>query len=161
LIAPPKIFQTRLHYLATDQKNKKILHDFLQTYIRERDDNIIVTELLVWLRINEPSIDADYIYGHIDFSFYFNNTLYVCDYKPLDKNFLRSLPQVCLYGLILEKMLNIPNLKIKCITFNQEQSWEFSPSILNTYVKEIIKKMQKFNPSVRMEWNQYIKFLLT
>ncbi len=63
--------------------------------------------------------------------------------------------------MILKKMLNIPNLKIKCITFNHEQSWEFSHSILNTYVKEIIKKIQKFNPSVRMEWNQYIIILLT
>lgn len=146
---------------AFSEKGNRILHNYLQSYIRERDNNIIVTELLVWLRINEPSIIADYIYGHIDFSFYFNNTLYVCDYKPLDKNFFRSLPQICLYGMILKKMLNIPSLKIKCITFNHEQSWEFSPSILNTNVKEIIKKIQKFNPSVRMEWNQYIKILLT
>ena len=131
----------------------------MQSYIRERDNNIIVTELLIWLPINDPSINADYIYGHIDFLFYFNDTLYVCDYKPLDKNFFRSLPQVCLYGLILEKMLNIPNLKIKCITFNQEQSWEFSPSILNTHVKEIIKNIKKKNPNVKTEWDQYINIM--
>ena len=143
---------------AFSEKGNRIIHDYLQSYIRERDTNIIVTEFLIWLPINDSSINADYIYGHIDFLFYFNDTLYVCDYKPLDKNFFRSLPQVCLYGLILEKMLNIPNLKIKCITFNQEQSWEFSPSILNTHVKEIIKKIQKIYPSVKMEWNQYLKF---
>ena len=143
---------------AFSEKGNRVIHDYLQSYIRERDNNIIVTELLIWLPINNPSINADYIYGHIDFLFYFNDTLYVCDYKPLDKNFFRSLPQVCLYGLVLEKMLNISSLKIKCITFNQEQSWEFSPSILNTHVKEIIKKIQKINPRVKMEWNQYIKF---
>ncbi|MFX1570376.1 MAG: hypothetical protein ACFFCV_18600 [Promethearchaeota archaeon] len=143
---------------AFSEKGNRVIHDYLQSYIRERDNNIIVTELLIWLPINNPSINADYIYGHIDFLFYFNNTLYVCDYKPLDKNFFRSLPQVCLYGLVLEKMLNISSIKIKCITFNQEQSWEFSPSILNTHVKEIIKKIQKINPSVKMEWNQYTKF---
>lgn len=144
---------------AFSEKGKRIVHDYLQSYIRERDNNIIVTELLIWLPINDPSINADYIYGHIDFLFYFNDTLYVCDYKPLDKNFFRSLPQVCLYGLILEKMLNIPNLKIKCITFNQEQSWEFSPSILNTHVKEIIKNIKKKNPNVKTEWDQYINIM--
>ncbi|KKM86464.1 hypothetical protein LCGC14_1278760, partial [marine sediment metagenome] len=155
----------RIHYKnnkkAFSEKSNKILHDYLQLFIREKSNYIIVTELLVWLPINDPSINADYIYGHIDFLFYFNDTLYVCDYKPLDRSFFRSLPQICLYGLILDKMLNIPNLKIKCITFNQKESWEYSPSILYTYVEEIIKKIKRFNPKVKTEWNNFLHLVAT
>ncbi len=103
----------------SDEDN--IYHTELQNYIFSRDPYILGTEILVWLEINFPNLDIDYLSGHVDFMFYFNNSLYICDYKPefRDRIFLKSLPQVASYGLILLKILNIQNLKIKCITFSK------------------------------------------
>ncbi len=140
-----------------------IYHDQLQNFVFQRDSDIIATELLVWLKINFPLLNIDYLSGHIDFLFYFNNCLYVCDYKPehRDRIFLKSIPQISTYGLLLEDMLNLSNLHIKCITFNKINAWEYEPSILYMHVKDIVSDLKSDYP-IDAKWetylSQYFKF---
>jgi len=134
-----------------------IYHNQLQNFIFRKDSDIIATELLVWLEINFPLLNIDYLSGHIDFLFFFNNCLYVCDYKPehRDRIFLRSIPQISAYGLLLEKMMNLPNLQIKCITFNKTNAWEYEPSILYIYIKDIISEL-KIDYPIDAKWETYL-----
>ncbi len=137
----------------SDENN--IYHAQLQNFIFMKDSDIIGTEILVWLKINFPNID--YLSGHIDFLFFFNNCLYICDYKPekRDRIFLKSIPQISAYGLILKEILKVHNLKIKCITFNKTDAWEYQPSILYTDIKHIIKKLRA-DYNISAEWEKYL-----
>jgi len=150
-----KFSQKSYNSFLSDEGN--IYHDQLQNFIFRKDSDIIATELLVWLKINFPLLNIDYLSGHIDFLFFFNNCLYVCDYKPehRDRIFLRSIPQISAYGLLLEKMMDLPNLQIKCITFNKTNAWEYEPSILYIYVKNIISEL-KIDYPVDAKWEIYL-----
>ena len=105
----------------------------------------------------ESKQDIFYLSGHIDFLFFFNDCLYVCDYKPeaRDRIFLKSIPQVSVYGLLLEEILNILNLKIKCITFNKTDAWEYEPSILYTHIKDIVREL-KIDYPIDAKWETYL-----
>jgi hypothetical protein len=154
-----KNFSEKNHEIFSNENN--ISHDILQVFIMKNNENIISTVVLVWLRINDPSLEENYISGHIDFLIYYNGILYICDYKPdkRDKNFLRSLPQVSYYALLLGEFLNFPDLKIKCITFNKYQAWEYDPFRLFTYVSRIISKLKQTFPSISAPWEKYFKYL--
>ena len=72
-----------------------------------------------------------YLTGHIDLILFINDIIYVCDYKPeetpipettrLPYSFMRSIPQVASYALVLKNLFNIDN--IMCITFNKSGAW--------------------------------------
>ncbi len=137
-----------------------IHHNNLQNYVMENDNNIIAIEVLVWKEINDINSHINYISGHIDFLIFYNNCLYICDYKPnkRDQPFFKSIPQVAYYGLILRKMLKIPNLNIKCIIFNKNQAWEFNPNILYTHIKDIIALLRKDYPNINSNWELYLPY---
>ena len=89
--------------------------------------------------------------GHIDIiRVHKNGTIRVEDYKP--REFFHSLPQVCIYGLVLKKMCDIK--KLKCVVFNQDGAWEFEPESL---LDEIIKYLNSKN--LDYDWNLLTKYL--
>ena len=101
-----------------------------------------------------------YLTGHIDLLFLLDNTLIVADYKPslltkqsgkLVKKFFHSLPQICLYGLLLKDLFDIND--IKCITFNQHKAWVYDPAQI---LKEIRKVCDVYN--IDAPWNDYVNF---
>ena len=93
------------------------------------------------------------ITGHIDLLLYDDNgnNLIIADYKP-EGYFLRSLPQIAFYALILRRILNIEDLNVKCLSFNKDKAWIYKPEIL----KEINEEMKKFgNP--KLKWRRILK----
>ncbi|MHA1453188.1 MAG: hypothetical protein ACTSRD_10030, partial [Promethearchaeota archaeon] len=56
-----------------------------------------------------------------------DETLFIVDYKP-ENTFMPSIPQVAFYGLLLQKNLNLK--EIKCASFSNKKIWEYSPEIL-------------------------------
>ena len=77
-----------------------------------------------------PSVQTNSSFtGHIDLLMYDekDETLVVADYKP-EGHFLRSLPQVATYGLVLKKHLGIS--KIKCVSFSKEEAWVYDPDVI-------------------------------
>lgn len=139
----------------SDEDN--IYHYQLQDYIFSNDQDILGTEVFVWLSVNFPQECIDYLSGHIDFLFFYNNCIYICDYKPeaRDRIFLKSIPQIATYGLILGDLLKVANIKIKCITFNKIEAWEYEPSILYTLIKEIVRELKVDYP-IDAKWETYL-----
>ncbi|MHA2266617.1 MAG: hypothetical protein ACXAB8_02370 [Promethearchaeota archaeon] len=105
-------------------------HEPILKNILIKDKNSIAIEVPVW---NET--ESKRITGHIDLIQVENDTVKVIDYKP-EGNFLFSLPQVAMYGFLLQSKLNIKNLK--CISFNKEEAWEYEPTILLSDIKEYL-----------------------
>ena len=124
-----------------------IKHYFLQRYaskFKPRYDSILASELLLWSEVNDNQYDINHITGHADYLVYDPscNTFYLCDYKPDEINFLPTIPQVAMYGILFDKLINFKNINIKCITFNKKDSWEYDPSILFIHIPVIIKNLQ-------------------
>jgi hypothetical protein len=80
--------------------------------------------------------------GHIDLIMLRNDEIIVADYKLNRFQMLRSIPQICIYGYLLNKMLtNLGlNLSIKCLLFSPREAWEFSFRILETHFLNFINK---------------------
>ena len=118
-------------------------HEFVLKKILEEDSNSICMEIPIWIW----HIDH-YLTGHIDLILFINDIIYVCDYKPeetpfadttrLSYSFMRSIPQVASYALVLQKLFGIK--KIFCVTFNKKGAWVYKPkntlALLNTFIKE-------------------------
>ena len=118
---------------------------------------IFFNKLLVWAKVDLNSLDVDYLTGHIDLLISKNNSIYVIDYKPNSKDFLKCLPQVGMYGLLLKKKINVPNIKIKCLIFNEKKSWKFDPSILLTEIHNISLELDKKYSSFSPIWEAFIE----
>lgn len=112
--------------------NKKPGHDPILKNILIKDKDSVAIEVPIWGTYN-----GKYLTGHIDLiQIDINeNLIKVIDYKPEGK-FLVSLPQVATYGLILKNKLKIN--KIRCLSFNKSETWEYDPHILLTDVKEFL-----------------------
>lgn len=95
-------------------------HDPILKYILINHEKAIAIETPIWK--SKPKIT-----GHIDLIMLIDDTIYIVDYKP-ERNYLRSLPQVAYYGLLLGKKFRTD--KIKCVQFSKEDSWEYNPKIL-------------------------------
>lgn len=82
---------------------------------------------------------SESITGHIDLILYDKREqcLIIADYKP-EGFFLRSLPQVAIYGLMVKRTLQMP--KIKCMSFNKESAWVYDPAILKDEIDGLLKK---------------------
>ncbi len=127
------------------QKKHKPSHDDIQSRVLEEDPYGIAMEIPVW---GNPPITRDIVTGHIDILRVFDNTLYVVDYKPED-SFMRSIPQVAFYGFLLEKNLNLNN--VKCISFSKNKVWEYKPNILNKINDMLLEHNIKF-----FAWQRYL-----
>ncbi|MBN1800719.1 MAG: hypothetical protein JW891_04390 [Candidatus Lokiarchaeota archaeon] len=107
-------------------------HEPILKHILIKDKDSVAIEVPIW-----NNIDDKYITGHIDLIQINSNEdiVKVIDYKPEGK-FMISLPQVSTYGILLQKMLKIS--KIKCVSFNRDETWEYDPQLLLTDVKDYL-----------------------
>ena len=115
------------------------------------------TSLLDFIPIKGGSLNFSFkksITGHIDLLLYdpIQQCPVVVDYKP-EGSFLRSMPQVATYGLLLKRILGIP--KLLCVSFKRDEAWLYDPEILR---HELEEKLVKFgNP--KLPWRKFVKNL--
>ncbi|MFX1258753.1 MAG: hypothetical protein ACFFAN_12905, partial [Promethearchaeota archaeon] len=124
----PIYAQTVYNNYFKENLNKIPGHDPILKYILINDKDSIAKEVPIWKKVNNI-----YLTGHIDLIQIEKNMVKVIDYKP-EGNFLLSLPQVAMYGLVIKSNLKIKNLK--CISFNKNEAWEYDPNILKLDIKE-------------------------
>lgn len=144
----------------------KPTHDSVLTAILLKLYNALSIETPIWLRKQKKLTDYmnleseifnfsyfNSITGHIDLLLYDENLndLIIADYKP-EGYFLRSLPQIAFYAFILRRILNVKDLNVKCLSFNKNKAWIYSPEVL----KKINKEIKKFgNP--KLPWRGILK----
>ena len=105
-------------------------HEPILKNILIKDKDAIAIEVPIWNEEKNKEIT-----GHIDLVQIENDVVKVIDYKP-EGNFLLSLPQVAMYGVLVKSKLNLK--KVKCISFNKQGAWEYNPTILKLDVKEYL-----------------------
>ncbi len=118
-------------------------HDPVLKNILIKDKDSIAIEVPVWKRLKNLSLT-----GHIDLIQIHKNLVKVIDYKP-EGNFLVSLPQVAMYGLIFKDIFDIKTLK--CISFNINEAWEYNPEILLTDIKQYL-----ISKKIERPWEQFL-----
>ncbi len=114
-------------------------HNPILNYILMNDDNSVAIETPTW-KVTEKETYK----GHIDLISIMNDSLRICDYKPNRTEILKSIPQICLYGLMAKNILeNISGVKIKieCFIFSRNYALKFSPEILSINVLNFILKI--------------------
>lgn len=132
-------------------------HEFVLNKILEENSNSICMEIPIWMWY----IDH-YLTGHIDLILFLDEIIYVCDYKPeeapipettrLSYSFMRSIPQVASYALVLKNLFIIND--IMCITFNKKGAWIYEPETTLTHLNNFIKKNKQYKASDR-PWEKY------
>lgn len=92
--------------------------------------------------------------GHIDLILFdeTDESLIIADYKP-EREFLRSLPQVAVYGLVIKRILGIQ--KVKCVSFSREDAWIYDPEIIRNEIMEQIHS----NGNPELDWMQLIDYI--
>ncbi len=159
--------KTFVSYWEQGYNDYKPSHDEVLSSILLQHDGALSVEVPVWTRKkssleqflvknseNEP-FSCNFVYsltGHIDLLLWDSSTqcFIVADYKP-EGYFLRSLPQVAVYALILQKNLELP--KILCLSFNKDEAWLYSPQIL---IEDINPMLEQYgNPSLK--WRKIVK----
>jgi hypothetical protein len=122
-----------------------LLHPPLLRYILYKESSAIAIEL--------PIVRGDGLSGHIDLIIFYQNIIYICDYKPnlwgLDK--FRVIPQICSYALILKDQLKL-NYDIQCVIFSDDESWSFSPDILKHHINPFVQQLSTRNQSLNFNW---------
>ena len=111
---------------------RSMRHDFVEYLSTKSNNNVIAAEVPVW-------DDSLFITGHIDILLFndkmISKKIGIGDYKPdveigKSYNFLKSLPQVCMYALLLRKHLGFDNIKTYCVSFNRKKGWIYKPDII-------------------------------
>jgi len=118
-------------------------HNPILKHIILNEDNALAMEIPAWKVIEKINV----VYtGHIDLLLINNNCIVIADYKPDKTEILKSLPQICVYGLMLEYILNkiddTVKINIDCMVFNKNRAWKFKPEILNSYILDFVKYMK-------------------
>ncbi|MBA7506703.1 hypothetical protein ES706_05398 [subsurface metagenome] len=100
-------------------KNGRPNHETVLPYILKNDGKSFAIEIPIWKRFSDS-----FLTGYIDLlRKNEDNKIQICDYKP--KSFFHSIPQVCVYSIVLKEMTNIENST--CVMFNEDGAWEFKP----------------------------------
>lgn len=141
----PKHVNDVFENFKTSDIGKKPGHEPILKNILIKDKNSVAIEIPIWKKINN-----DHITGHIDLIQIENGIVKVIDYKP-EGNFLFSLPQVATYGLFIKSMFNLH--KIKCISFNRKEAWEYDPNILLTDVKNYLISQR----IIERKWEEFLQ----
>lgn len=126
----PNYAQKVYNAFYRNQLNKKPGHNPILKNILIKDKDSIAIEVPIWMTKNSINVT-----GHIDLIQIQNNMIKIIDYKP-EGNFLVSLPQVAIYGLLIKQILQIKCLK--CISFNKYEAWEYNPEILLNDIKDYL-----------------------
>ncbi len=142
-------------------------HDEILTNILLQNEDTLSIETPIWTRkqkkitdfIQQDNLDFRFysktsLTGHIDLIAYDQNkkSLIVIDYKP-EGYFLRSLPQVATYGIMLQKNLKLNS--IECMSFNKDEAWIYDPQILKNEIERILEN----NGNPHLKWRKLIKSL--
>ncbi len=149
------------HKIYSATMEDSVGHDPVLSKILELNNSALATEISVWSSPREflrrgtiPDSNfkckaRDLFTGHIDLLLYDNELqkLIVADYKP-ENMFLKSLPQVAIYGLMMKKILNIKSLK--CLSFSRRKAWLYDPEILRTEIPRYIRR--NGNPKLYWQW---------
>lgn len=118
-------------------------HNPILKHIILNEDNALAMEIPAWKVMEKMN---EVYTGHIDLLLLNNNCIIIADYKPDKTEMLKSLPQICVYGLMLEYILNkiddTVKLNIDCMVFNKNRAWKFKPEILNSYILDFVKYMK-------------------
>jgi len=118
-------------------------HNPILKHIILNEDNALAMEIPAWKVIEKMN---EVYTGHIDLLLLNNNCIVIADYKPDKTEMLKSLPQICVYGLMLEYILNkiddTVKINIDCMVFNKNRAWKFKPGILNSYILDFVKYMK-------------------
>lgn len=132
-------------------------HEFILNKILEREPNSVGMEIPIWMWHKDH-----YLTGHIDLILVIDDIIYICDYKPeetpilqttrLSYSFMRSIPQVASYALVLKKLFEIND--IKCITFNKKGAWIYEPKTTLTQLNRFIKQNKQYKANDR-PWEKY------
>ncbi len=105
--------------------------------------DILAIEAPIWKYVVKNPL---YI-GHIDILLVCGNTIKIADYKVDYLDMLKSIPQICVYGYMLEYVLSkidpLLNPNISCVMFTKEEAWEFSPKILESYILAFVNYVKK------------------
>ena len=136
-------------------------HEYVLPKILTKNQNSVGIEIPVWMRH-----ENHFLTGHIDLIQVIDGIIYVADYKPeetpfktsrLSYSFMRSLPQVASYGLLLKRVNGINDLL--CITFNKKGAWVYDPENSLKLYNSFIKKFKKYKVHDR-PWEKYFLKLL-
>lgn len=132
-------------------------HESVLNMILEKDPYSIGMEIPIWIWHEDH-----FLTGHIDLILYIDGIIYICDYKPeetpntdttrLSYSFMRSVPQVASYALVLKYLFGIEG--IKCVTFNKKGAWIFEPKLTLNKLNEFIKKYKQYKVEDR-PWEKY------
>ena len=140
----PKYAQKVIETYKNEQKGKTPGHEPILKNILIKDKDSIAIEVPIW-----DETEGKVITGHIDLLQVQDDLVKVIDYKP-EGNFLISLPQVAMYGYLLRSKLDLK--RIKCISFNKNEAWEYDPNILFSDIKEyLISHQITYRP-----WENYL-----
>jgi hypothetical protein len=123
--------------------SKKPGHDPVLKHILIKDKNAIAIEVPIWKKFG-----TQFITGHIDLVQVEQKKFKIVDYKP-EGYFLKSLPQVSMYGILFKSIFNID--KLTCVSFNKNKAWEYDPSILLTDIRNFLK-----NQGISQKWERFI-----
>jgi len=148
-------------YSSTMDKNPG--HDPILRKILDLNENALAIEVPIWtttyqavmtktIKMTPYSCMCDDIFtGHIDLLLYNekDQSVIVADYKP-ENEFLKSLPQVSIYGLVVKRMLRYS--KVKCISFSREKAWIYDPEIIRTVIPEYLQRFGDPN----LEWRDLV-----
>ncbi|TKJ25279.1 MAG: hypothetical protein CEE42_07965 [Promethearchaeota archaeon Loki_b31] len=119
-------------YMVESEELNRDRHDRLEKLLLNDLDNVFAIEPPVF----NKSVS---IAGHIDFlSFSFRTErfrLQISDYKPVDAGreyeFVKSLPQLCMYALLLNRILNVTDSDLlECVMFNKHKAIIFKPNLI-------------------------------
>jgi len=124
--------------------NIKTNHENILNNILINDPESLAIEVPIWNRGQYGPLT-----GHIDLIQANGDTIKVIDYKP-EKRFLRSLPQVAMYGFLLKKLFRVA--KLRCVSFNSREAWEYDPEILMTDLKEFLNS----HGIKEIEWEKFL-----
>ena len=77
--------------------------------------------------------------GHIDLLAMYNDTLIIADYKPTEKQILKSFPQISVYAYMIKDRLGLKDFsKTICVGFSKDVTYSFTPVILENELLEFI-----------------------
>jgi len=140
----PNYANTVYENFRVNKIGKKPGHEPILKNILIKDSNSVAIEIPIWKKI-----DNKVVTGHIDLIQIENSLVKVIDYKP-EGNFMISLPQVATYGLLVKSIFNLH--KIRCVSFNKKEAWEYDPDILLSDVKNYLISQRVNNRT----WEDYL-----
>lgn len=132
-------------------------HEAVLNTIMKDSKYAIASELNVWYKKGKNMLT-----GHFDLILKIGDSIYICDYKPLDTpfitsrisdNFINVVPQVAIYGLVMKQQYKAKN--VYCITFNSEGVWIYEPEAILGKVTDF---MRAHNIEEKILWDYYFKF---